>query len=153
MTRKRIIRHAGLAAAALCLPLFVGSAFAERGDRDRGHRHRDHPRAHRDRDYDRGKRYDRQHNRPKVGFEFNVSFGKGYRDRGRHHRRGHYDRGYDRGYKCGRGSAYILRNDRCGGYWKRVWCPPVYRTYYDGCGRKVRKCIKAGYWKRVYVRY
>lgn len=162
MTRKRIIRNVGFAAAALCLPLFVGSAFADRGDRKR-----DHPRASydHDRNHDRGKGYRRQHNRPKVGFEFNVSFGDRHRDRGRYRHRSSRDR-HVCGHSCrrgcsyrssgyrGHGSAYVVRNNRCdGGYWKRQWCPPVYRTYYDDCGRRIRKCVKAGYWKRVYVRY
>lgn len=145
MTRKRIIRNAGLVAAALCLPLFAQPAQAGRGDRDRGDR-----REYRDRDHDRGHHYERQHNRPKIGFGFNISFGSGHRDRGRN-RRHHRRHGGHGSYSSG--SAYVVRGNQCGGYWKRVYCPPVYETYYDSCGRKRQRCVSAATWKRVWVEY
>lgn len=37
------------------------------------------------------------------------------------------------------------------GYWRRVYHPPVYRTYYDGCGYPYRVCVRAGYYTRVWV--
>jgi len=123
MTRKRFTHRAGLVAAALCLPILAGTAHADRGDRDRGNHRRDQPRQQRDHDHDRSKGYQRQHNRPKVGFGFNFSIGN------------------------------AGRKPNCGGYWKRVYCPPVYRIRYDSCGRAYRSCVTPGTWKTVWVSF
>jgi len=37
------------------------------------------------------------------------------------------------------------------GYWSQVYVQPVYETRYDHCGNPYRTCVRAGYWKRVWV--
>lgn len=49
----------------------------------------------------------------------------------------------------GHGSGYHDSGRR--GYYKSVWRAPVYRTYYDDCGRAIRKCVRRGYYERVWV--
>lgn len=61
--------------------------------------------------------------------QWSVRIGSSDHSRGGHHNRGRHG----------------------GGYTKQVWCPPVYRTRYDDCGRPVRVCVQTGYYKTVYV--
>ncbi len=138
---------------------------------DRGHigfrySHRDHDR----RGYHRGHYERRSHGHVRV-------HDRHYRPHHRDHRR-HYDRDYrrhDRGWKhhdrrsrhhYDRGhhrDRYDYRDRRAhdyqkhhptgrSGYWKKVWCPPVYRTVYDPCGTARKICVRRGYYKNVYVR-
>lgn len=71
-------------------------------------------------------------------------------DYGRGDSRG-YDRGYDRSYH----RDYDRGGHHRGGYDRdsiqRVWVPPVYRTSYDDCGRSIRICVRAGYYRQVVV--
>ena len=57
-------------------------------------------------------------------------------DRGSSYDRGHSDRGH--------ASAPS-------GYYKQVYRPAVYRTYYDDCGRARRVCVRAARYDRVWV--
>lgn len=76
--------------------------------------------------------------------QWSVRVGSSDYDRGGrgHHRSGDYS---------SRRGSYDSRGYHGGGYYKKVWCPPVYRTRYDDCGRAIRVCIRAGYYKQVYV--
>jgi hypothetical protein len=88
-----------------------------------------------------------------------VSVNVGYHSRGhydRSHRRGGYHHG-DRGSRhCDtprhRGHVQVRHHHHePAGYYRRVYHPPVYRTYYDACGYPYRVCVRAGYYERVWV--
>ena len=128
-----------LAAAALLAPLVFAapSALADRDDRrDRSDLRSRGEVVVRTSSHDRGssRSYDRT-SRRNVDARYSRSRDRNY---GRTFDRGHRDR--DRGYVSAPS-----------GYYKQVYRPAVYRTYYDDYGRARRVCVRAARYDRVWV--
>ena len=77
-----------------------------------------------------------------------------HRDRDRHYRdRDRNDSRWSIGFSLGTGHGRTARHVRTGGYIERRWVAPVYKTRWDGCGRKYRVVIREGYWEKIWVPY
>lgn len=73
-----------------------------------------------------------------------------FRHRGFHHGNVHH-RGFHHNQHFGHINQQVVVSNHRGGYWNRVYIQPVYATRYYACGTPYRVCIRAGYWKRVWV--
>lgn len=78
--------------------------------------------------------------------------GRHHRDRGRHHRdRDRSDSRWSIGLNLGTGHVRTVPHARIGGHIELRWVAPVYKTRWDGCGRKYQVLIRKGYWEEVWV--
>jgi len=133
-----------LLAAALAVPLFAGNAFADNDNR--GRRDNDNNRRQSDRN-DRNDRNDR-------------------RDKDRHDNDRRWSGRNDRHDDNNKGSIFfsfgapvtrVIVSDPCeatnhaSGYYRQEWCPPVYETRYDACGRPYTVLASAGHYNQVWV--
>lgn len=81
-----------------------------------------------------------------------------------HNRHGYHTPHYDRRHYSHNNVRYYNNRNDCntysrrtvvvnnhGGYWNRVYIQPVYQIRYRSCGTPFRVCVRAGYWKNVWV--
>ena len=88
------------------------------------------------------------------GYGVSISYGRhGYTYRSSRHDH-HPRRSHHRDRVTVRRHEGHRQADACvepAGYYRRVYQPPVYRTYYDACGYPYRVKVRAGYYERVWV--
>ncbi|MGB0767879.1 MAG: hypothetical protein ACPGYV_09220 [Phycisphaeraceae bacterium] len=106
-----------------------GGHYAHRGHVQRGYHHNG---------YDSRARI--SYRNDNVRFSVNVGSHRSYGHQPTVHRNTHVQR-----------TTVYHSNPRSGGYWSRVYRPPVYETRYRRCGTPYRVCVRAGYYERVWV--
>ena len=133
MFRKKALQAVALSLAALGMGLIGPEASAQnRGhggysDRHTSDHHRGDRSSHHRQDYHRNRGHSHQSSGRTFEYQRNSYNTRSYRQ---HHSRGH-----------------------SGGYWTRVYRPPVYATRYNRCGQPYRVLVRCGYYERVWVPY
>lgn len=136
-----LLRGTALAVALSAAGLVGTSASAGGCDYDRGYNnnrnHHDHVtvRHHGNHDHVTVRHHTTTRHRDHYHNQVRTTRHTTYRNGG-HYNNGNRDRGYV---------------SQPSGYYRNVWVPAVYRTYYDDCGYPYRSKVRNGYYRQVWV--